>query len=64
MTEKLRFIWIDDARQRKSSAKSLSKNLRVNVNFISVEKKKILNEIEKVFIRNDFDLITLLRNFV
>lgn len=59
MTEKLKFIWIDDARQRRSSAKSLAINLNITVDFISIENKNVQDEIEKSVNWNDADLIII-----
>ena len=59
MTKELNFIWIDDSRQRSFSAESLSRNLKVKVRFVSVEKKSILDDLTKIFGGSRPDLILI-----
>ena len=60
MNKKLKFIWIDDTRQRSRAAESLSINLKVMVDFINLDQKILMDEIsDRVLKAKDIDLILI-----
>jgi CheY-like chemotaxis protein len=59
MRAKYKFLWIDDAKDRKNSLDTLKKRLSADGEFLYVSEKNITDEVDKVLSKSKFDLILI-----
>lgn len=59
MSNKLNIFWIDDDSSRKKESESLGNRVKANVDFISVEKQVLLDELNKILSKQMPDLILM-----
>ena len=64
MSERLKFIWIDDTKERKASADNLQTSLGVDVEFVELENKEVNNELDRLLSESEIpDLILMDHSF-
>lgn len=59
MSNRLKFIWLDDYPQRERSAKNMAEKLNVEVEFISLKSKKVESVLKEVLEKEEPDLILM-----